>query len=147
VAGASELADRGPQPAAERGLAAERLATGELIAELVGGGDAEIAELNNGGAAGLHRAVTGCAQQPDRLDDPVGLLRDRLGLAGQEQSGRHLRIDGIALAPPTASVRVRLIDLDDPHGMLTQIADQGGGIRTGRLDPSPKARSQSNSCA
>jgi hypothetical protein len=95
--------------------------------------------------------VTGCTRQPDRLDDPVGLLRDRPGLAGQEQSGRHLGIDRIALAPPTAGVRVRLIDLDDPHAMLAQIADQGGGIRTGRLDrdhvDSPKARSQSNSCA
>jgi hypothetical protein len=95
--------------------------------------------------------VTGRTQQPDRLDDPVGLLRDRPGLAGQEQSGRHLSIDRIALAPPTAGVRVRLIDLDDPHAMLAQIADQGGGIRTGRLDRDhvdlAESPSQSNSCA
>jgi hypothetical protein len=62
--------------------------------------------------------VTGRTQQPDRLDDPAALLRNRPGLAGQEQPGRQLGIDRIALAPPPAAVRVRLIDLHDPHPTL-----------------------------
>jgi hypothetical protein len=48
------------------------------------GGDDEISDLEQRGAAGLHGAVPRDAQQPDRLDDPVGLLRDRFGLAGLE---------------------------------------------------------------
>ena len=82
------------------------------------GGDDEITDLDQCGAAGLHRAVPRDAQQPDRLDDPVGLLRDRFGLAGQEQAGGHLRIDRIALADPPAGMRVRLVDLDDPDVVL-----------------------------
>jgi transposase len=49
--------------------------------------------MDHRGAAGFHGAVARYAQQPDRLDDPVGLLGDRLGLAGQQQPGGHLGID------------------------------------------------------
>ena len=68
------------------------------------------------------------AQQPDRLDDPVGLLGDRLGLAGQEQPSGHLRVDRIALADTATSVCVRLVDLDDTDVVLTEIAHERGGI-------------------
>ena len=130
----AELAWCRAQPAAEGGLAAERLAAGELVAELLRGGDDQVAELDDRGAAGLHGAVARGAQQPDRLDDPVGLLRDRLGLAGQEQPGGHLGVDRVALADPTTRVRVRLVDLDDPNVVLAQIAHERRGIGAGRLD-------------
>jgi hypothetical protein len=82
------------------------------------GGDDQPAELNERGGAGLHGAVASCAQQPDRLDDPVGLLRDRGRLPGQREAGGHLGIDRIALAAPAAGVRVRLVDLEHPDAVL-----------------------------
>ena len=106
-------------------------------------------KLNHRGAAGLHGAVTRCAQQPDRLNDPVGLLRDRLGLAGQEQPGGHLRVDRVALADTTAGVRVRLVDLDDPDPVLAQVAHQRSRIlnssySTATTSSSPKPLSHSS---
>jgi hypothetical protein len=112
----------------------ERLAARELIAELLRGGDNDVAQLDDRGAAGLHGAVARYAQQPDRLDDPVGLLRDRLGFARQQQPGGHLRVDRVALADPATIVRVRLVDLDDANVVLAQIAHECCCIRAGRLD-------------
>ena len=125
---AAKLAGRRAESCADGGLAAERPAVGELIAELLRGGDDEVAELDHRGAAGLHGAVSRGAQQPDRLDDPVGLLGDRLGFAGQEQPGGHLRVDRVALADTAASVRMRLVDLHDTNVVLAQIAHERGGI-------------------
>ena len=131
---AAKLVGRRAEPCAEGGLAAERLAAGELVAELLRGGDDQVAELDHRGAAGLHGAVARDAQQPDRLDDPVGLLRDRGRFAGQEQPGGHLRVDRVALADTPAGMRVRLVDLDDPNAVLAQVAHERGGIGAGRLD-------------
>jgi hypothetical protein len=77
------------------------------------GGDEQVAYLDQRGAVGLHGAAACDAQQTDRLNDSVGLLRDRFGLAGLEQAGGHLRVDRVALTDPPTGVRVRLVDLDD----------------------------------
>jgi hypothetical protein len=61
VRGAAQLANRWSQPAAECGLAADRLRSGELVAKLLRCGHDQSAELDHGGAAGLHRAVSGRA--------------------------------------------------------------------------------------
>ena len=113
-----ELPARRAESSADGDLAAQRLAVRELIAQLLRGGDDQVAELDQRGAARLHGAVASDAQQPDRLDDPVGLLGDRLGLAGLEQAGGHLGVDRVALADTTAGVRVRLVDLDDRDVVL-----------------------------
>ena len=81
VGRSGKLVGRGSEPATQRGLAADRLGGGKLVAELLRGSDDQPAELNDRGAAGLHGAVASCAQQPDRLDNPIGLLRDRSGRA------------------------------------------------------------------
>ena len=109
-------------------LPPDRLARGELVAELLRGGDDQPAELNDRGAAGLHGAVASCAQQPDRLDNPIGLLRDRGRLPRQRESGGHLGVDRIALAAPAAGVRVRLVDLEDPNAVLAQVAHERSGV-------------------
>ena len=130
----AELPAGQAESSADRDLAAECLARGELISDLVRGGDDEVSDLEQSSAAGLHSAAASDAQQPDRLDDPVGPLRDRLGLAGLEQAGGHLRIDRVALADTPARVRVRLVDLDDPDVVLAQVAHERRGIRAGRLN-------------
>jgi hypothetical protein len=53
----AQLAARGPEPPAERDLAAQRLAIRELVAELLRGGDDELAELHHRGAACFDRAL------------------------------------------------------------------------------------------
>ena len=75
--------------------------------------------------------MSGRAQQPDRLDNPIGLLRNRLGLAGQEEPSGHLGVDRVALADPATRVRVRLVDLYDPDVVLAQITHERRGIGTG----------------
>ena len=67
-----------------RGLAAERLAAGELLAQLCGAVMIRSRSWTIAALRDFHGAVARDAQQPDRLDDPVGLLRDRGRLAGQE---------------------------------------------------------------
>ena len=82
------------------------------------GGDDEIADLDQRGAARLHGAVASDAQQPDRLDDPIGLFWNSRGLAGQREPGGHLGVDRVALADTPAGMRVRLVDLDDRDAVL-----------------------------
>jgi hypothetical protein len=48
------------------------------------GGDDQIADLDQCGAARFDGAVASDAQQPDRLDDPVSLLWNRFRFAGLE---------------------------------------------------------------
>ena len=98
----AKLAARRAESCADGGLAAKRPAAGKLIAELLRGGDDEVTEWDHRGAAELHGAVSRGAQQPDRLNDPVGLLWDRLGFAAQEQAGGHLRVDRVALVDTAA---------------------------------------------
>jgi hypothetical protein len=72
VSRVAELAGGGSQPATERHLAADSLGAGEPIPQRLRSGDDEIAKLNHCGGAGLHGALARDAQQPDRLDHPVG---------------------------------------------------------------------------
>ena len=76
LTGSLRLAGVGAQAPAEGGLALQRLARGELLAQLAGRGEDQIAELQHRGGARLHRALAGDAQLADRLDDPGRLLRD-----------------------------------------------------------------------
>ena len=110
------------------------MAAGELFAQLLRGGHDQIAKLNHGRGAGLHGALARDAQLPDRFDDPVGLLRDGGGLARQRQPRCQLGVDRVALPAPAAGVRVRLVDLDDPHATAAQIAHQPSRVGAGRLD-------------
>jgi len=71
-----------------------------------------LGELVEGRGACLDRAVAGESEVTNRLDDAVGELGDDRGVSGQRLSGGHLGIDWIALAAPSARVRVRPVDLD-----------------------------------
>jgi len=97
-------------------------------------GDDDVAQLDGRGATEFHGTVTRDAQQPDRFDDPVGLLWGCVGLAGLEQSGGDLGVDRVALANAPASVSVGLVDLDDLHVMLAQVAHERYRVGAGRLD-------------
>ena len=121
-------------PRADADLATEGLAVRELITDLLRGGDDEVTDLDQCGAAGFHGAVPRHAQHPDRLDDPVGLFRDRFGFAGLEQAGGHLRVDRVALADTPASMRMRLVYLHDPDAVPAQVGHERSCIRSGRLD-------------
>jgi hypothetical protein len=129
-----KLAQAGPQAAAERRLAADRPALRELLAQFLRRGDDQLGELDHGRAACLDRAGARDAQQPDRFDDPVGLLGHGRRLAGEPQPSGHLGVDRVALAAPAPRVSVRLVDLDDRDAVLAQVARETGRIGAGRLD-------------
>jgi PiT family inorganic phosphate transporter len=86
------------------------------------------AEVHWGTAGGRH------AQLADRLDDPVGLLGDRAYLAGERPPRGQLGIERIALAQASARVRMGLVDLEHPHPLRAQIANQAGRGALARLD-------------
>jgi hypothetical protein len=48
--------------------------------------------------------ITGDFRQPDGLDDPVGELGRRLGLAGEHLPGGVLGVDGVARGSVQADV-------------------------------------------
>jgi hypothetical protein len=129
----AEIGGRGPEARAEAGFAAQCLALSETVAKRLGSGDDEIAELERGRRPGLHRALARDAQQADRFNDAAGLFRDRRGLARQQLPSGHFGIDRIALADPTTSVGVRLVDLRHLDVSLSQVAHQGGGVAAGGL--------------
>ena len=128
LAGRGELVERWPEAAAERGFAAQRLATFEQVAEFLRGGDDQPAELEDRCGAGLDRALARVAQQPDRFDDPIAVLGDRGRLPGEQQPGGELGVDRVALAAATARVLVRLVDLEHLDVVFAQVAHEAGGV-------------------
>jgi hypothetical protein len=134
LGGLVEACEVGAQAVAQRGLAARRLAGHEVLAQLVGRGDDHLGELVKRGGAGLDRAGAGQAQLADGFDDAVGELGDHRRVAGQGVPGGHFGVNRIALAPPTARVRVRLVDLNDGDLARPEVAHQAGGEAAGRFD-------------
>src|SRR5438309_7854759 len=125
----------GPQTQAETDFAASRLAYAELLAELAGGGHQQHGELVQGGGAGFDCALAGDTQLPDRFDDPARVLRDDGRLARERLARGRLSVDRVALPAPAASVRVRLIDLDNRYGVCGQEAHETSRVSAGRFDP------------
>jgi hypothetical protein len=93
-----------------------------------GGGDRELAELHQGGGAGVYGDTAGPQQLPDRLHDAGGVLRDRCALAGEHLTCGGLGVDRVALATPGAGVGMRLVDLDHRYTGRTQVTGQPGAI-------------------
>lgn len=81
----------------------------------VGVRDEHVSDLDQGGAASFDGTVAGDPQHPDHFHDPVGLLRGRGRVAGEQQTGGRLRIGRISLADPPTGVRMRLVDF--PHSI------------------------------
>jgi hypothetical protein len=125
----------------ELGAGQDQLVVGqrlELGAELVAGGDQGRLERDHGGGLGFHRGVAGNLQQPQRLDLPVGGLRDRHDRAAEDLTGGVLGVDGVALArhPPLPLAR-RPVDL--VHGVAEAAEEPGQPhpVGAGALHPEP----------
>ena len=134
--GADRLVDAGgvgTEAPAQRGLGGQRLAGGELLTQVAGRGEDQVAELDHRGRPGLDRALARDAELSDRFDDPGRLLgADEVSTAERVPCGQ-LGVDRVALAAEPSRVRVRLVDLEHFDALGEEMAGQAGGVGSGRF--------------
>ena len=97
----------------------------ELFAELVGGGEAKMADLVQVFDADVAGGTPGDEQRPDRFHVTIGRLRDAAGPTRQRRSGRFDRVDRVGLARTAAQLTVRAIDLDHLETVAAQSTGRG----------------------
>ena len=105
----------------------------EAAADLVIGGEAEVAQLVQGGDPLRRRRATGDRQHPDRFHVPAAALRAAQRPTRQRRPGRRDRIDRVGLALPPTHLPVRAVDLDHHDPRPVEMAGQRRPIRAGAL--------------
>ena len=117
----------------------------EPFPQLIGGAEAEMAELVEALDAGVAPGAEGDQQHPDRLHVAVGGLGHR-PWPGHCSAARAASTASIAvgLAVAAAGLTVRAIDLDHHHPDRAQEAGQAGPVGAGALDPDPAQRAEAD---
>ena len=114
----------------------------EPFPQLIGGAEAEMAELVEALDAGVASGAVGDEQHPDRFDVAIGGLGHAVGAAAQRRSSGLDGIDAVGLAVAATGLTVRAIDLDHRHPVTAQEAGQAGPVGAGALHPDPLQRAE-----
>jgi hypothetical protein len=106
----------------------------KAFSQLIGGGEAEVADLVE--RLDLRRAHAALRdhERPDRFDVAVASLARTLGSPRQRSAGRFDRVGGIRLAGATSRLAVGAINLDHLDASGAQEASQAGAVGAGALD-------------
>jgi hypothetical protein len=108
---------------------------GELLPQLLGGGEDQVTQLVAGLGAGFDRAGPGHPQRPNGLGCPVAAFWHARCLAAEGgQRGSH-RVGGVGLAALAAGLAVRPHHLGHLHATGGQVAGQPGAVTAGALHP------------
>ena len=105
----------------------------ETAPDLVIGGEAQVAQLVQGGDPLRRRRATGHRQHPDRFNVAAAALRAAQRPTRQRGACRRDGIDRVGLAFPPADLPVRAVDLDHRDPGPVEMAGQCRPIRAGAL--------------
>ena len=108
--------------------------TAQGFAQLVGGGDDEVLDVQQGLGARFDGAGAGVAQHADRFDDAVTCLGDRGCLAGEDVACGRFGVAGVVLAAVAAADACGTGDLDDVDALEPQRACQAHAVAAGAFD-------------
>ena len=112
------------------------------FAQLVGSGEAEMADLIQVLDAHVAARAARDQQRADRFDVAIGGLRDPRRPARQRRPRRFDRVELVGLAVAAALLAVRTIDLDHHQALAAQMTRQAGAIRAGAFHPDPIDRTE-----
>ena len=122
-----------------RRLGGQRLAgdPSEAFPQLIGGGEAEVADLVEGGDASFASRALSHEQHPHGLDEAVAALGHPPGPAAQRRSARLHRVAGVELAVAPAGLAVGTVHLDHLGPRRAQVAGQAGTVSARSLHAHP----------
>ena len=124
---------RGRSPAATGAELAARHAI-EAFSQVIGGGEAKMADLVHGLDPHRTGRTASHAERPDRFDVPGPGLGQPAGPATLRGPGGFDRVDRIGLAGLTSTLPIRLIDLDHRDAPASERPVERRPIRTGAFD-------------
>ena len=131
VTGSGDRVGRSRDPFGDQGRHRKAF---EAATELLGGGVAEVAHLDEGLGSCLAGRALGDDKDPDRLDCAVPGLRAAARSTAEGGPGGFDGVEGIGLAAATALLSIGSVDLDDLDAPSSQVASQAGPIRARALD-------------
>ena len=114
----------------------------EPFPQLVGGGEAEMAELVETLDPCVASGAVGDQQHTDRFDVAIGGLRHRPGVTTECRPCSFDGVDGVGLAVSPAGLSARAVNLDHRHADSAQETGQAGPVSAGALDPNPLQRAE-----
>ena len=114
----------------------------EPFPQVIGGAEAEMAELVETLRARVTPGAISHHQHPDRLDIAVSGLGHRRGAAAEGRSSCLDGVDAVGLAVSAAGLTIRAADLNHRHPGRAQEAGQASPIGAGAFHPDPRQRAE-----